>query len=808
METFEEKFSVCTNGTAIEENVFLYDGVRITVLTSELIRIERQADGNFCDLPTQTVWFRSLEKVDCSAENVDGDITVKTSKCSFIISENGRLKKVRLSDGRIVTNFKKGNLKGTRRTLDMTYGKVRLEDGIVSRFGVAVMDDSKSLIIKPDGSLGTRRDILGRTEDGTDKYVFAYGCDYRSALRDYYRITGSTPLIPRYCLGNWWSRYREYTQEEYLSLMDKFAEKKIPLTVACVDMDWHWTDCERRFGSKASDYPKPKSPLAKLTGSFLNPGWTGYSWNTELFPDHIGFLDELHRKGLKVNLNVHPAQGVRFFEDCYPDFAEFMEVDKAEKEAVKFDFTDKKYIYGHFKFINEPLENEGVDFWWIDWQQGRKSKIEGLDPLWLLNHYYCLDRQSKGQRPLTLSRFAGYGSHRYPLGFSGDTAINWSVLNFQPYFTAAAANAGYSWWSHDIGGHHFGRKDDELYLRWLQFGVFSPIMRLHSTKDPFMGKEPWNFSRDTERTAADFLRLRHRMIPYTYSMNRLTEKDGIPLVMPIYYAYPEDDEAYTVGNEYFFGTQLIAAPITEQADRITKTASAEVWLPEGRYTDIFTGRIYRGGRKIRMCRDMSSVPVLAVSGAIIPLDGRAEGNDCGNPDKLCVWLYRGNGSFTLYEDDGETLEYKDGKYAETLIKSVENGSDFSVEVKPAVGEISVIPERRDYRFEFRDIVSAQDISACSNGDRLDFVIEKGENGLAVSVRNVSAEKGVLIKLFGVTARKNPSPKELFLQAISKIQGDTRYKTVKYKKCFDNDFNGKILAPKAVRYLLEEITNME
>ena len=808
METFEEKFSVCTNGTAIEENVFLYDGVRITVLTSELIRIERQADGKFCNFPTQTVWFRSLEKVDCSAENADGDITVKTSKCSFIISENGRLKKVRLSDGRIVTNFKKGNLKGTRRTLDMTFGKVRIEDGIVSRFGVAVMDDSKSLIIKPDGSLGTRRAILGRTEDGTDKYVFAYGCDYRSALRDYYRITGSTPLIPRYCLGNWWSRYREYTQEEYLSLMDKFSEKKIPLTVVCVDMDWHWTDCERRFGSKASDYPKPKSPLAKLTGSFSNPGWTGYSWNTELFPDHIGFLDELHRKGLKVNLNVHPAQGVRFFEDCYPDFAEFMEVDKAEKEAVKFDFTDKKYIYGHFKFINEPLENEGVDFWWIDWQQGQKSKIEGLDPLWLLNHYYCLDRQSKGQRPLTLSRFAGYGSHRYPLGFSGDTATNWSVLNFQPYFTAAAANAGYSWWSHDIGGHHFGRKDDELYLRWLQFGVFSPIMRLHSTKDPFMGKEPWNFSRDTERTAADFLRLRHRMIPYTYSMNRLTEKDGIPLVMPMYYAYPEDDEAYTVGNEYFFGTQLIAAPITEQADRITKTASAEVWLPEGRYTDIFTGGIYRGGRKIHMCRDMSSFPVLAVSGAIIPLDGRAEGNDCGNPDKLCVWLYRGNGSFTLYEDDGETLEYKDGKYAETLIKSFENGSDFSVEVKPAVGEISVIPERRDYRFEFRDIVSAQDISACSNGDKMDFVIEKGENGLAVSVRNVSAEKGVLIKLFGITVRKNPSKKELFLQAISKIQGDTRYKTVKYKKCLDDDFNGKLLAPKAVRYLLEEIANME
>lgn len=808
METFEEKFSVRTDGKAIQENVFIFGGVRITVLTSELIRIERQEDDKFCDLPTQTVWFRSLEKVDCSAENEEGVITVKTSKCSFEISEKGSLKKVRLADGRTVTDFKKGNLKGTRRTLDVTFGKVRLEDGVLSRSRVAVMDDSKSLIIKPDGTLGTRRDILGRAEDGTDKYVFAYGNNYRSALRDFYRITGSTPLIPRFCLGNWWSRFWEYAQEEYLSLMNKFAEKKIPLTVACVDMDWHWTDCERRFGNKAMDYPKPKSPLAKMTGSFQNPGWTGYSWNTELFPDHIGFLNELHRKGLKVNLNVHPAQGVRFFEDCYSDFAEYMGADKAEKEPINFDFTDKKYIGGHFKFINKPMEKEGVDFWWIDWQQGKKSKIDGLDPLWLLNHYYCLDRQSKGLRPLTLSRFAGLGSHRYPLGFSGDTAVRWSVLDFQPYFTATAANAGYTWWSHDIGGHNFGRRDDELYLRWLQFGVFSPIMRLHSTKDPFMGKEPWNFSMDTERTAADFLRLRHRMIPYTYSMNRLTEKDGLPLVMPMYYAYPEDDEAYTVGNEYFFGTQLIAAPITQKADKITKTASADVWLPEGRYTDIFTGRIYEGGRKIRMCRDMTSVPVLAVSGAIIPLDGRAEGNDCGNPDKLCVWLYRGNGSFTLYEDDGETLDYKEGKYAETLIKSAENGSDFTVEVKPAVGEISVIPDRRAYRFEFRDIVLARDISVCSDGDSLSFTFEKGEQGLIVSTVNVSAEKGVVIKLFGITVRKNPDKRELILQAVSKLQGNTGYKTLKYGKCLEDSFDGKIIAPKAVRYLLEEIENME
>ena len=108
------------------------------------------------------------------------------------------------------------------------------------------------------------------------------------------------------------------------------------------------------------------------------------------------------------------------------------------------------------------LEKEGVDFWWIDWQQGTKTKIPGLDPLWALNHYHTLDSAKNGSRPLTLSRYSGLGSHRFPLGFSGDTICSWKSLKFQPYFTGSAANAGYTWWSHDIGGHMHGIQDDEL----------------------------------------------------------------------------------------------------------------------------------------------------------------------------------------------------------------------------------------------------------------------------------------------------------------------------------------------------------
>lgn len=741
MDGFAKKYAIKSDGSACAENIIIDGDLRITVITPELIRIEK---GGFCDLPTQTVLFRNLGKVDFSIKNTSDRITIKTDKCEFCISKGGKLQSVKLGGERIVTDFKNGNLKGTRRTLDVTFGRVKLGDGIISRNGVALNDDSASLTLLPDGT------IAPRPQAGQDVYVYAYGCDYLSALRDFYRITGETPLIPRFCLGNWWSRFWRYTQDEYLDLMSKFEKKDIPLTVACIDMDWHWVDVEKRFGEKVKDYPKPKNPIANITGCFWNPGWTGYSWNTELFPSHIEFLKTLHEKGLRTNLNVHPAQGVRFFENMYSEFAKHMGIDETSKEPINFDFTDKKFVEGYFEYINKPMENEGVDFWWIDWQQGNKSKIDGLDPLWLLNHYYCLDRQSKGLRPLTLSRFAGFGSHRYPLGFSGDTAIQWPVLDFQPYFTATAANAGYSWWSHDIGGHNFGKLDDELYLRWVQFGVFSPIMRFHSVNDANKSKEPWKFGSEAEKITKRFLRFRHRMIPYTYTMNRVTEKEGRPLLMPIYYAYPNEEEAYRVGNEYFFGTQLIVAPITHRADKKTHLAPVTVWLPEGRYTDIFTGEAYFGGKTV-IRRDITSIPVLAPAGAIIPLDGRKTGNDCGNPESLEILIYKGNGSFKLYEDDGETLAYRDGHYAETEFKLEENGSMLKFTVGSAKGDLALIPSSRKYVFSFRDVASADKISVAAKGEAVDFTAEKTDDGLSVTVEDVDTDSGVIITIHTIKA---------------------------------------------------------
>lgn len=729
---FDKTFSIKTDSKTEELQVLTLGSLRISVLTECLIRVEYQPDQKFNDWPTQVVWNRNLDFPKCQIHNNVTSLAIITNQVAATISkDDGSLKMVELSSGEPITNFTRGNLKGTARTLDMAYGKVPLENGILSRSGVAVLDDSDSLTIFPDGSV----DKLTR-QKGKDYYIFAYGHNYKKALKDFYRLTATPPLLPKFVFGNWWSRYHAYTQNEYLELMDRFEKEGVPLSVATIDMDWHWTDVVQKFSPAAKNQDFPRNI------SELNQGWTGYSWNTELFPDHEGFLQNLHDRGLAVTLNVHPSMGCRYYEDHYKEFAEAMGKDPSRNEQIKFDLSSKWFMEGYFKYLHRPLEEEGVDFWWIDWQQGKQSSVPGLDPLWALNHYHTLDMLAQKKRPLILSRYAGPGSHRYPIGFSGDTAMTWSALRFQPYFTATASNIGYTWWSHDIGGHRGGVHDDELYLRWLQFGVFSPINRLHSGNNTLSGKEPWNYAPNTKKLAIDALRFRQRLVPYLYSCNYRTHTEGEPLIQPMYYDYPERDEAYKVPNQYFFGPGLMVAPITEKTNPHTKVASTKVWLPEGIWTDLFTGAIYKGGRTLKMFRGPEHIPVLAKEGAIVPLEGYT-------PGQLEVLVFTGNGTFRLYDDDGISTDYKKGKFQITDFTVTTEGTDLEL-------TISQVPQ--DMVLSFRNITGAKEITI---GGKFSGGFQR--NGyLQIPI---SAGSGTVVRLFGFTERKN-LPKDDVVQEIA------------------------------------------
>lgn len=667
---------------AAKESMIQGKNYRITVLTESLLRLEYSREGVFEDRATQTVLNRDFPvpafKVSETAEELKlftNALEMTYNKREF--AANGLF--IKVTGGRSnETNWHYGDpvkdLGGTARTLDEADGAIPLESGVVSRNGFSIVDDSSSMAITEEGWVEVR------PKDSIDFYFFGYGHRYQEAVKDLYYLCGKTPLLPRWVFGNWWSRYHRYTEKEYKELMERFEQERIPFSVAVVDMDWHLVDIDPKYGS----------------------GWTGYTWNRDFFPDPGEFMDWLHGRNMKITLNVHPADGVRAYEEAYERVAKRMGINPDSGEPVQFDVTDRHFLEVYFEELHHPLEDEGVDFWWLDWQQGTVTKIPGLDPLWMLNHFHYLDSARRGKRRLTFSRYAGIGSHRYPIGFSGDTVITWDSLRFQPYFTATASNAGYGWWSHDIGGHMHGVRDDEMTARWVQLGVFSPLNRLHSTDNPFNGKEPWKYNKITQSVMEEFLRLRHKMVPYLYTMNRYASRDGQPLVRPMYWLEPEREETYDVPNEYYFGTELIAAPITDPADPCTCMGCAKAWLPKGTWFDFFTGRRYEGGRLLSVWRSVEEMPVFARAGAIVPMQELPEQmNDLSNPEKMEIYVFPGaDNCFTLWEDEGDSLEDADENWVCTKL-TLKNKEGFFVSA--AQGNISVLPEKRTWTLHFRGV---------------------------------------------------------------------------------------------------------
>lgn len=763
---------------AVPENVILAGKTRITVLTDALFRIEQDEEEIFCDEATQAVWYRNLPVVSYRVNREDGrensSVVVNTGRVA--LRWEGSLEKsaVELADGARAVLDNRENLLGTYRTLDRCDGgtyipsvkkggevhAISLEPGVASRNGVAILDDSDSLILAQDGQLRVR----DRKEK--DVYVFAYGRDYRGAVKALYRICGRTPLIPRFALGNWWSRYHAYTEKEYLHTVDRLAARGIPFTVATVDMDWHWSTTldERKQITRQGKNDEWHGGAR---------GWTGYSWNTDLFPDYRRFLRKLHERGLRVTMNLHPADGVRYFEDMYPEMAEAMGVDASSERQIPFDMTDARFVNAYFEVLHRPYEGDGVDFWWIDWQQGTESRLEGLDPLWALNHYHFLDH-GRDHKPILLSRYCGVGAHRYPLGFSGDTFVTWETLDYLPYFTATASNVGYTWWSHDIGGHMCGYKNDELYVRFIQFGVFSPILRLHSSDHPAFSKEPMDYGNGSGLIAEEFLRLRHRMIPFLYSASVETNAQGLALIEPMYYQYPDAPESYECRNQYLFGRQLLVAPVTRPGDREEISegmARVRVWLPEGRWTDIFTEDEYEGGQLLTMVRWMDSIPVLAKEGGFLVLDGRSATNDCGCPERLDVLVFNGNGEYTLYED-GEGGE----DVSKIQFRSQEEKGVQRLTFRWRGGMSADAPAEREIRLEFRNILTG-DVKILADGER--YPGETDDNGrLTVEMRGIRPEITYQVT---VTHEEDPFAKykEQLCATMTRLQMDNDRKKELY-----------------------------
>ncbi|RGN31084.1 glycoside hydrolase family 31 protein [Bacteroides oleiciplenus] len=728
-----------------QQNIAYADNnVRFTVISDGTLRLEYAPDGKFVNDKSFITVDRLYPPVNYKVKVKGAWIEITTPKMKMRYKKDSG----QFTDNNLVIESvkgafpftwkpgmqQKGNLKGTYRTLDGMDGdtqtqtwvsdtkkgdKLKLEDGLLATDGWSLIDDSRGLLFDndPDWDWAKERSA----NEGQDWYFMAYGHDYKQALKDYTLFAGKMPLPPRYAFGYWWSRYWLYSDKEFRNLIDNFHTYQIPLDVLVVDMDWHYTE-------------KGKG------------GWTGWTWNRDLFPNPQGFLKYLKQNNVKVTLNLHPADGVAAYEEKYPEMAKDMGVDPATKQTIPWVNSDKKFMKNMFKNILAPMEKDGVDFWWLDWQQGMfDSKMKNLSNTWWINYAFFSDMEQRREtRPMLYHRWGGLGNHRYQVGFSGDAVISWKSLDFQPYFNSTASNVLYGYWSHDLGGHIGSQIDPEMYTRWLQFGALSPIMRTHSQKGAELNKEPWVFSKEYCDIIRETIRQRYVMAPYIYTMARKGYDDGISLCRPMYYDYPENKEAYEFANEYMFGDDVMVAPVTAPAK--DGYAQVRVWLPEGEWYEWHTGALLQGNRVVERSFAIDEYPIYVKAGAILPLYLENVMNLNGNDEEIAVTVFPGgNGTsvFSLYEDNGNDKNYA-SEYAVTKLTTTRSGNEQTVVIGKREGSYKEMPLAR--AFKVKVLSSLIPLSVTVNGNPTEYTYSAEDFALLVDLPELPCNQEKVIKI--------------------------------------------------------------
>ena len=679
------------NPVADPRAVVVSGEARFTVLTPRLLRLEWAPGGRFEDRPSLVFLNRRLPVPAFRQRPEGGWLLLDTDSLQL----RYRIGSGRFGPDNLEVHLKRpgvvwkpgtpdhGNLLGTTRTLDGASGAIPLEPGLVSRDGWVLVDDSE----RPLFDASPWPWVMPRPSgERLDWYFFGYGHDYRAALGDFTRVAGKVPLPPRFAFGTWWSRYWAYTDREFEQLVGQFDRNDVPLDVLVVDMDWHNT-FELRWDGQPRD--QAGQPL----------GWTGYTWDRAYFPDPVGFLTWVGQQGLRRTMNLHPASGIQPHEEQYPAMARALGIDPATKRYVPFQIENKHFAEAYFANVIHPLERQGIDFFWLDWQQWSGTSIPGLTPTWWLNYVFFTDMQREGRaRPLIFHRWGGLGNHRYQIGFSGDAFSTWPALQFEEYFTATAANVAFDYWSHDIGGHQPGVVEPEMYTRWIQFGAFSPILRTHTTKNAKSERRIWAYPPAYAEAMRSAFALRYELIPYIYTAARRSYDTGVGLLRPLYYDWPDAPEAYRFDQEYSFGDDMIASPVASPISPDTLLATRELWLPPGEWCEWWSGTRLRGPAVVARRYALDEVPVFVRAGAILPMQPRMLRTGQKAVDPLVLAVFPGDsGSARVYEDQGNSLGYQRGEAAWTPVRQfTDRDGVLHVQIEPVQGGYPGMPRTRGY----------------------------------------------------------------------------------------------------------------
>ena len=713
----------------------VFGAARFTAITPGCIRMEYDENGAFIDEPSYLAVDRTRRDANARVTINGREVTLETGLITLHYKQDG--KPFSADNLQAIVNqgganygwnpgkLNYGNLGGASFTLDMWEGAHPVPEGLLSTDGWCLLDDSHTTLLS-DGWVKNRSKT-----GGIDWLFFGYGHDYKSALRSLTAVGGPIPLPRRSLLGVWYSRFWNYKDADFRRLVQEYVEHDYPLDVIVMDMDWHVTNA-----------PGVIKGASNLT-------WTGYSWNRELLPEPEKLLKWFHEQGLAVTLNDHPAGGIRAHETCYGDFMKALGKDPAAKEEIPFDAGARQYMDAFYSQSHVPLEKDGVDFWWLDWQQAPfVANYPSLLNLAWLNHYYFQQSAKDGRRGVSFSRWAGWGDHRHPIHFSGDAATSFKMLAFEVPFTSTSGNSGCFFWSHDIGGHNKGR-NEESYARWCQFGACSAAMRPHSNRDPAMDRRPWTYPAWAEQSMKISYRLRSRLFPYIYSADARSCADSIPLVRPMYLEYPELGVAYRQPQQYLFGDDLLVAPVAEPGTGTNRLGRQVVWFPPGSdWFNFFTGERFAGGLETLVAAAIHEFPLYFRGGVPVVMRPFAQRPATAALKEVIVRCYPGVegkvGAAVLYEDDGNTDAYLKGGFAKTHITYLREGNRITVQIDPAQGTFAGQVNDRAYTIELPSTRPAVELSVDGQSAKGTFM--PGDSLNIVKVPERSIRKGCTIKV--------------------------------------------------------------
>ncbi|OKH26118.1 alpha-glucosidase [Hydrococcus rivularis NIES-593] len=598
--------------------------------------------------------------------------------------------------------------------------------GLLSRSGYSVLNDSASAPIV-DGWISDRDRF-----NNQDWYFFAYGLDYSRALADFVQLCGRIPMLPRWAFGIWFSLYDELSEEDYRQLLRQFEELNLPLDVLILDVDWHlW-------------------------------GWCGWDWNQDLLPNPRQFLQWVHQLGLHVGANVHleglPPSDSHFSDLCRsrgldPEAVKAGRVfaienptadwifepwhvdgigsykpteDELEEGWLLFNLARQSEARPFMEQLHRPREEDGIDFWWIDGSNATHAGVNAQ--LWTNHVYYTHLESQRDRRALILSRTGGIGSHRYPIQFSADTYSHWEVLQFLVEFTARSGNVGVAYWSHDLGGF-FNQIlgvpyiDPELFVRWVQFGCWTPIVRLHSDHGR---REPWAYGRKVLEAIRRAFHNHVQFLPYFYHLSYIAYQKGLPLCRPLYLNYPKDEEAYQALTQYMLGDFILVAPVVESG------GNRSVYLPAGNWRERETETPYSGCQHLNLFVPIDRVPVFVKSGSILPLQPVALRVGNAPPNLLILEVYVGaSGELDFYEDDGESLDYRSKGGSQRLFRLDSEGEYHRLSCDRVRGSYREMSSERDFQIRWIGLkkvyrVEAQGVAIASRqwvGNRLEMTLK-------------------------------------------------------------------------------------